>query len=119
MKKAILRSRRVVKIKKGTSPAANRAVYVCLLKADDNATEHITDGGGTSDAALTVVNAQLIGAMYNGTSPSTGDVLYGEFVVHDPGRQWGIAIVQDTNVNLDSTGSNHWVRYVGANPEIQ
>lgn len=108
-----------VKIKLGTSPVANRAVYVYLLKADDHATEHITDGGGTSDAALTIKNAQLIGAMYVGTSPSTGDVLYGEFIVHDPGRQWGVAIVQDSNVTLNSTGANHWVRYVGANPEIQ
>ena len=108
-----------VKIKQGTSPVANRAVYVYLLKADDNATEHRSDGAGTSDAALTVVNAQLIGAMYNGTSPSTGDVLYGEFVVHDPGRQWGVAIVHDTGATLNSTGSNHWARYVGANPEVQ
>ena len=109
-----------VKIKQGTTtPVSNRAVYVYLLKADDNATEHITDGGGTVDAALTIKNAQLIGAMYNGTTPAAGDVLYGEFLVHDPGRQWGVAIVHDTNVNLDATGSNHWVRYLGANPEVQ
>ena len=101
------------------TPTANRAVYVYLLKADDNATEHITDGGGTTDAALTIKNAQLIGALYNGTSPAAGDILYGEFIVYDPGRQWGVAIVNSTGRSLHSTGSNHWVRYVGANPEVQ
>lgn len=108
-----------VKIKLGTSPTGNRAVYVYLIRSDNHGTIHQSDGAGASDAALTVQNAQLIGAMVDKASPATGDVLYGEFIIHRPGPKWGIAIVHDTAVNLDSTESNHWVRFVGLNPDIQ
>lgn len=108
-----------LKIKQGTSPTGNKSVQVYLLRDDNNGTAHRTDGAGASDAALTVLNAPLIGVMVNKGSPATGDILYGEFRIHRPGPKWGIAIVHDTGVNLDSTGSNHWARYVGLNPEVQ
>jgi hypothetical protein len=54
-----------------------------------------------------------------GPSPATGDNLQGDFLIHRPGPKWTIAIVHDTGVNLDSTGANHQVRWVGANPEVQ
>lgn len=107
------------KIKLGTSPTADRNVTFYLIRTDNDGTEHRTDGAGTTDAALTVKNAQPIGSLYVGNSPATGDVLLGEFVVEDPGPEWGVAVVHDTGVNLDSTGSNHWVRYIGINPEVQ
>lgn len=107
------------KIKQGTSPTGNRTVTAYLLRDDNNGTNHRTDGAGSSDAAITVLNAQLIGIMNNKSSPSTGDVLYGEFTIDNPGPKWGIAIQNDTGVSLDSTGSNHWVRFVGINPEAQ
>lgn len=107
------------KVKQGTSPTGNKTVTAYLLRDDNNGTNHRTDGAGSSDAAITVLNAQLIGIMNNKSSPSTGDVLYGEFTIDNPGPKWGIAIQNDTGVNLDSTGSNHWVRFVGINPEAQ
>lgn len=108
-----------IKIKLGTSPTGSKGVYVYLIRDDNNGTNHRSDGAGASDAALTVQNAQLIGVMADKASPATGDVLYGEFLVERPGPKWGIAIVHDTGVNLDSTGGNHWARYVGLNPEVQ
>jgi len=108
-----------VKIKLGTSPTSNRGIYVFLIRDDNHATNHRSDGAGSSDAALTVLNAPMIGAITDGTSAGNGDVLYGEFLVHRPGPKWGIAIYHDTGANLDSTGSNHWARYVGLNPEVQ
>jgi hypothetical protein len=108
-----------VKITQGTNPTGNRGVYVYLIRDDNNGTNHRSDGAGASDAGLTVQNAELIGTMRNKASPTTGDVLYGEFRVNRPGPKWGIAIVHDTAVNLDSTGGNHWARYVGLNPEVQ
>ena len=102
------------------TPISNRAVYVYLLRADDHATEYITDGGGTSDAALTIKNANLAGPqMYNGTSPAAGDFLHVDFVMKNPGRQWGIAIVNSTGKSLHVTGSNHYIHWYGANPEVQ
>jgi hypothetical protein len=108
-----------VKITQGTSPTGDKGVYVYLIRDDNHGTNHRSDGAGASDAALTVLNAAFIGAMRNKSSPSTGDVLYGEFLVHRPGPKWGVAVVHDTAVNLNSTGSNHWVRFVGLNPEVQ
>jgi len=110
----------LVKLTQGTSPTGNKGAYVYLIRDDKDATTpHRTDGAGASDAALTVQNAILIGVMQNKASPSTGDVLYGEFLVERPGPQWGIAIVHDTGVALNSTAANHWVRYIGLDPEVQ
>lgn len=108
-----------VKITQGTSLTGSKSVYVYLLRDDANASAHISDGAGVSDAALTVLNARLVGVMKNKASPTNGDVLYGEFLIHRPGPKWGIAIVHDTGANLDSTAGNHWARYVGINPEVQ
>jgi hypothetical protein len=110
-----------VKCKMGSSaPHANSIVEVYLIRGDKDATtEHRSDGAGASDAALTPLNAQLIGALRNKASPLAGDVLYGEFVVHRPGPGWGVAIFNRTGQAFDGTGGNHWVRYVGVNPEVQ
>jgi hypothetical protein len=107
------------KIKQGTSPTGNKTVTAYLLRDDNNGTNHRTDGAGASDAVITILNATLIGIMNNKSSPTTGDVLYGEFIIDNPGPKWGIAIQNDTGVSLDSTGSNHWARFVGINPEAQ
>lgn len=103
-------------IKLGTSPTGNRAVYVYLIRG--NGTER-ADGAGPTDAGITVVNAELLGVMASKSSPATGDVLVGAFLIEEPGPEWGIAIVHDTGVNLDSTGGNHVLSYVGVNPEVQ
>jgi hypothetical protein len=106
-----------VKIKQGTSPTGSRGAQVYLVRGDGSGNRD--DAAGASDAALTVLNAQPIGALVNKSSPATGDVLSGWFVVENPGREFGVAIVHDTGVNLDATGGNHDVRYVGINPEVQ
>jgi hypothetical protein len=108
-----------IKLKQGTNPTGSKKAMVYLIKVDNHATAHRSDGAGATDAAFTVLNAPLIGVMRNKAAPSTGDLLYGEFTIHNPGPKWGIAIVHDTGVNLDSTEANHWARWVGSNPEIQ
>jgi hypothetical protein len=107
------------KIKQGTSPSSNRTVTAYLIRDDNHGTNHRTDGAGASDATITILNATLIGVLNNKASAVTGDLLYGEFIIDNPGPKWGIAIQNDTGVALDATGSNHWVRYVGINPEAQ
>lgn len=109
-----------LKIKMGASaPTANSIVEVYLIRDDNDGTNHRSDGAGGSDAGLTPLNAQLIGAMRNKASPSAGDVLYGELLIYRPGPKWGIAVVNRTGQAFDSTGGNHWARYLGINPEIQ
>lgn len=108
-----------IKLTQGTSTTGMRGAYVYLIRGDGNATPHRSDGAGASDAALTVLNARLIGTIRNLASGNDGVALYGEFVVDDPGPQFGIAIVHDTGANLNSTAGNHWARYVGVTDEAQ
>lgn len=108
-----------VKIRQGTSPTGSRAVYIYLIRDDNDGTAYRSDGAGASDAALTVQNAQLIGVLRNKAAPSTGDDLYGEFLIQRPGPKWGVAIVHDTGVNLDADAGDHFVRFIGLNPEVQ
>ena len=107
-----------VKIKTGGSQTANKGIYLYLLKADKTSSANsITDGAGTSDAGLTIKSAQQIaGAMCVATTAQTYQF---DCVINNPGPCWGVAIVHDTNENLDSTGGNHCIYYVGENQEAQ
>lgn len=109
-----------VRVRVGTSPTAARSIRVYLIRSDKIAsgTIHRSDNAGASDAGLTVKNATLVGVLYVDAATSDLDY-YAEIVVDAPGPEWGVAIVQDTGVNLNSTGTNHWVRFVGSNPENQ
>lgn len=109
-----------IKLKLGTSPTSATRADVYLLRDDNHATNHRTDGAGASDAAITILNAPLIGSLNTKTSgTATGDNLYGEFIIDIPGPKWAIAVVHNTGVNLDSTAANHWARWIGTNPESQ
>lgn len=107
-----------VKVTTGTSPTANRGIYVYLLKSDKTSSANvITDNAGTSDAGLTVVSAQQIAGT---TTTNTSNQAYSfDCIIQNPGPMWGIAIVHDTAVNLNSTAGNHAVYFVGENPEAQ
>lgn len=100
-----------VKIKLGTSPTGSKGVYIYGLR--DNGSGVADDAAGASDAAITVLNAPLLGVLQDKASPATGDVLVGAFLFHNPGPKFGIAIVHDTGVNLDATEGNHGYSYVG------
>lgn len=108
-----------MQIKLGTSPTSNKAVYVYLIRDDNTATNFRTDGAGTSDAAITLLNAQPVYVIKNSSAAATGDILYADFLINRPGPKWGLAFYHDTGVALDATAGNHFIRYVGLNPEIQ
>lgn len=113
------RIRLFIKTKLGTGPSAGKGIYFYGLRGDKNATAHRTDNAGPSDAALTIINAELIGVIGTAAAPATGDVLLKEIIFEDPGLEWGIAGYHDTGVNLDATAGNHWVRWIGEDPEVQ
>lgn len=111
-----------VKITVGTTPTANKPIYVYLLRGDDPASSNFRDdGAGASDAGLTIINAQLLGTIM--CTAATSDVAYrGAFSTRGLGalgKEWGIAIVHETAVNLNATAGNHFVRYVTVNPDVQ
>jgi len=107
------------KITLGTSPTANRGIYFYLIRDDGEATPLRSDGAGASDAALTPLNSQLLGALSTGTAPATGTVLTGDFIVDEPGKKFGAIIFNDSGVALNATEANHVVEYIGVNPENQ
>lgn len=108
-----------LKVKMGTSPTANTLVYVYLIQYDNSAVAD--DGAGTSDAALTVVNATLLGTILN-PSTSTGQLTYGIFdttkVADSLGPKWGIAIVNTSGVALDATEGNHTKNWIGIKRQL-
>lgn len=102
-------------IKLGTSPASNKGVTLWLIQSDGT---RYTDGAGGSDAAFTVINAKCIGTLSK-ASPSTGDVLSDWFTIVNPGKQWTVAVTQNSGANLNATDGNHVIQYYGVYPEVQ
>lgn len=107
-----------ISVKLGTSPTSNGIVYVYLIRDDGSGSPMRSDNAGASDAGLTVKNAELIGCLASGASPSTGDVLTDAFLIRRPGPKWGIAVVNNSGVSLNSTGGNHVAKYLGLIPTI-
>jgi hypothetical protein len=107
-----------VMLKQGTSPTGGKNAFIHALYGDGDG--HVTDGAGSADAALTILNAErLARPMKNKSSPATGEILYQECIIYHPGPEWGIALYQDTETNLDATEANHYIRYAYFSPEIQ
>jgi hypothetical protein len=105
------------KVTTGTSPTANRSIQFYLIVADDASSPNvITDGAGVSDAGLTIIAAPLV---YVVPTNATSNVTYqGSFLIRNPGIAFGIAVVHDTAVNLNSTAGNHSLRYVSENQTL-
>lgn len=106
-------------IKMGTTPTANTLVYLYLIRSDNNA-PILDDSAGASDAGLTVVNAPLLGTLLC-PNTTTGTVLRATFdttPLGPLGPKWTVALVHSTGVNLDSTGGNHTITYVGVTQDV-
>jgi hypothetical protein len=105
-------------VKLGSSPGGNTSVYLYALRGDKNG--YRTDGvPASASGSVSFLNAPLLGVMRTKSSPSTGDVLYGDFEMVSPGPEFGVGISHDTGVAFDSTAGNHFVRWVGVDPEVQ
>lgn len=107
-----------VSVKLGTSPTANRCVYVHFVRSNADSTPIRDDGAGSTNAGHTAVNAPVVLCLFSPTG-TTGTTLSGTCVVDDPGPKWLVSINHDTGVALDSTAGNHVVSFIGINPEIQ
>ena len=102
----------------GTSPTLNSLIEFYLLCGDDPASSNIrTDNAGASDAAITIVSADQVFAQ--AVSASSNVSYRNKFSFLTPGPEWGIAVKNSTGVALNATGSNHALRYVTENFEIQ
>ena len=112
-----------LRLRTGTTPTINRTFKVYLIQSDDSTGSTVirSDGAGASDAALTIVNARLLGTMRM-NSASSGQDFTGSFdtwLIAPLGLEWGRAIVHDTAVNLDGTEANHLKHYRYYDPQIE
>ena len=107
-----------VRVRTGSSPTADTVVDVYLLRYDGTVGD---DECGTTDAALTVVNAKRLGSIHISAATSNADYV-GVFDTyeHGPlGNQWGIAIVNRSGAALNGTEGNHDKRYWYYIPRIE
>lgn len=108
-----------LKITSGAAaPTAGTTYEVYVLRGDDPASStYRTDGAGASDAAITILNAKLIGAIVVTASAATA--FYGEFdtgIAGPLGPEWGIAVRNNSGQALSTTEADHlkgYVAYVG------
>lgn len=108
-----------LKLKMGTTPTINTLVYIYLIQYDDSAIAD--DAAGATDAALTVVNATLLGTILCNAA-TTGLLYTGIFdtrnIVDSLGPKWGIAIVNATGAALDSTEGSHLKNWIGIKKQL-
>lgn len=98
------------KITTGTTPTANTLIYVYLIRGDGTIND---DNAGASDAALTVINAPLLGTILVPATTSN-TAYYGVFDTKpfgSLGKTFGVAIVNSTGAALNSTAGNHVIEY--------
>ena len=103
----------------GGAPAAG-TIYELFLIRDDGVTTLRTDNAGAADAAITIVNAQLIGTLIvtnNINTNFTGD--FDTAPLGPLGPKWGIAIRNSTDQALNATEANHVKEFAYYLPEIQ
>jgi hypothetical protein len=103
----------------GTAPAAGTVYEVYLLR-DDGVTTLRTDNAGPTDAAITIVNAQLIGTIVVTNNLNTYFTADFDTAPLGPlGPKWGIAVKNSTDQVLNATEGNHIKEYAYYLPEIQ
>lgn len=110
------------KVTTGTSPTANRQIEVWVYGSYDGTSY---SGGATgSDANLTPQAKSLMRLLTVIPTSSTSDQTYtwGPFSVAQAfggamPLEWGIYVVHNTGVNLNSTGGNHEVKYTSVKYE--
>lgn len=99
-----------LKIKSGAvAPTAGKVYSIYLIRGDNpSASNYRTDGAGAADAAITIVNAQLLGTIMVTAAAATN--FFGEFdtaPLGPLGPEWGIAVKNDTDQAVDATEGNH------------
>lgn len=104
----------------GTGPTAGTVYEVYLIRGSADGTDDIRDdGAGASDAAITILNAPLLGVLVVTNSSSTAFKRVFDTRGYELGPQWGIAIKNATNQAIHITEGNHKLGYRYIYPQIQ
>lgn len=108
-----------LRIQSGNAPSAGTIYEIYLLRGDGIPT-YRTDGAGAVDAAITIINAQLMGTIVVTNNANTN--FYGDFdtaPLGPLGTQWGIAVKNSTDQPMNAAEGNHIKEYATYLPEIQ
>lgn len=109
-----------LRIRSGANAPTAGTVYECYLIRGDGAGGYYTDGAGAADAAIVIVNAQLLGTMV--VFASANQYFYGDFdtaPLGPLGPTWGIAVKNATDQSLSNTEADHLKEYAYYLPEVQ
>lgn len=96
-----------VKIKTAGTMASPNTLSVYLVRSEDGT--NYDDAFAGSDAAITPINATLIGIISAPTTGTTYQAVLNTEVAGNLPRKYAIAIVNNTGAALDSTAGNHAV----------
>ena len=109
-----------LKIESGAAAPAAGTIYEVYLLRDDGVTNYRTDGAGAADAAIVIVNAQILGTMV--VTNTVNANFFGDFdtsPLGPLGPSWGIAVKNSTDQALNATEGNHLKEFAYYLPEIQ
>lgn len=106
-----------IRIKSNTAPTAGGSYDIYLGRSDGTVR---TDGAGASDAAITVLNARLLGSIVVTASATTN--FFGIFDTGGLGAlgtEWFIIVKNNTSQAISATESDHYYKYAYLVPEVQ
>jgi hypothetical protein len=109
-----------LKIQAGAAAPAAGTIYEVYLLRDDGVTVYRSDNAGAADAAITIVNAQIMGTIV--VTNTANGFFFGDFdtaPIGPLGPKWGIAIKNSTDQALGVTEANHVKEFAYYLPEIQ
>lgn len=109
----------MVKTKSGASAPTAGATYDAYLVRHNAATSPTIsdDSASTTDAAITIVDAQPIGSIP--LTANTATTFSKSFIVSDPGSFIAIALVNSSGQTTDTTGANFVVEVYPLMPQAQ
>ncbi len=104
-----------ITVNEAIAVTANTNIFIYLIKGDGTIR---SDSAGASDNGWTQVNARLLGPIR--VPVTTANVQYhGDFIVRNPGPEWGIGLVHDTGQELSNSEAASVIRYADENQEVQ
>ena len=108
------RIRLFAKVKSGDVVTAGQLQF-WRIRSDKNTAAIRTDNAGADDADRTVYAAVLLHAIEMRTGEHTH---YTDFLLEDPGPEWGIAVTHSSGVNLSTTAADHAITWIGETDEV-
>lgn len=106
----------------GTAPTAGTIYEIFLLRGVDSGTAGALrdDNAGTTDAAITIENAQLVGTLVvTNTINKHFTAIWTTANLGVLGRAFGTAVRNSTNQALNATEGNHKKTYMLYNPRSE